>query len=39
MKQSRWNVEQLIITEIIATIGTQLGPGAVGIGVAPVARR
>jgi fatty acid-binding protein DegV len=39
MMQSRWKVEQLIITELSPTIGSQVGPGAVGIGVAPVARR
>jgi DegV family protein with EDD domain len=39
MMQSRWKVERLIITELSTTIGAQVGPGAVGIGVAPVARR
>ena len=38
MMRGRWNVEQLIVTELSATIGAQLGPGAVGIGVAPVGR-
>jgi fatty acid-binding protein DegV len=32
-------VERLIVTELSATIGSQLGPGAVGIGVAPVAKQ
>jgi DegV family protein with EDD domain len=39
MMASRWNVERVIVTELSATIGSQLGPGAIGIGVAPVARR
>ncbi len=38
MMRKRWNVERLIVTELTSTIGSQLGPGAVGIGVAPVAR-
>jgi DegV family protein with EDD domain len=37
MMQSRWNVARLIVTELSPTIGSQVGPGAVGIGVAPVA--
>jgi fatty acid-binding protein DegV len=32
---SRWPVSRLIVTDLSATIGSQLGPGAVGIGVAP----
>ncbi|MGH2610141.1 MAG: DegV family protein [Tepidiformaceae bacterium] len=39
MLRSRWKVERLIIADLSSTIGSQLGPGAVGIGVAPVARR
>lgn len=39
MMEARWNVERVIVTELSATIGSQLGPGTVGIGVAPVARR
>lgn len=35
--RSRWSVEQLVITELSSTIGSQVGPGAIGIGVAPVA--
>ncbi|HEX6032030.1 MAG TPA: DegV family protein [Tepidiformaceae bacterium] len=38
MMRGRWNVERLIITELSATIGSQVGPGAIGIGVAPVLR-
>lgn len=33
---ARWNVARTIITELSPTIGSQLGPGAVGIGVAPL---
>jgi DegV family protein with EDD domain len=33
----RWPVERLIVTELSPTIGSQLGPGAVGIGVCPAA--
>jgi DegV family protein with EDD domain len=33
--QRRWNVVRTIITELSATLGSQLGPGAVGIGVSP----
>lgn len=36
--RDRWNVEQVVITELSATIGSQMGPGAVGIGIAPVER-
>ncbi|GAB4328385.1 MAG: DegV family protein [Dehalococcoidia bacterium] len=32
----RWNVARTIITELSPTIGSQIGPGAVGIGVAPL---
>lgn len=35
MMRARYQVEKLVITELSATIGSQLGPGAVGIGVAP----
>ena len=35
MMKSRYHVERLIVTELSATIGSQLGPGALGIGVAP----
>lgn len=33
--RASWQVERLIVTELSAAIGSQLGPGAVGIGVAP----
>ncbi len=33
--QRRWNVVRTIVTELSATLGSQLGPGAVGIGVSP----
>jgi fatty acid-binding protein DegV len=39
MMRTRWRVEELIVTNLSATIGSQLGPGALGIGVAPVARQ
>ena len=39
MMRARWRVEELIVTNLSGTIGSQLGPGAVGIGVAPVARQ
>jgi DegV family protein with EDD domain len=39
MVTDRWTVERVVVTEISATIGSQVGPGAVGIGVAPVARK
>lgn len=32
----RWDVAETIMTELSPTIGSQLGPGAVGIGVAPL---
>lgn len=32
---ARWPVAHMVTTELSATIGAQLGPGAVGIGVAP----
>ena len=31
----RWTVDRLVVTELSSTLGAQLGPGAVGIGVAP----
>lgn len=34
--RARWDVADLIITELSATMGSQFGPGAVGIGVAPM---
>jgi fatty acid-binding protein DegV len=33
---ARWPIAELVVTELSATIGSQLGPGAVGIGVAPL---
>jgi DegV family protein with EDD domain len=33
--QRRWNVVRTIITDLSATIGSQVGPGAIGIGVSP----
>jgi DegV family protein with EDD domain len=33
--EARWEVSKLIVTELSATFGSQLGRGAVGIGVAP----
>jgi DegV family protein with EDD domain len=33
--QRRWNVVRTVITELSSTLGSQLGPGAIGIGVAP----
>jgi DegV family protein with EDD domain len=33
--RDRYQVSRLVITELSATYGSQLGPGAVGIGVAP----
>jgi len=33
--EANWNVTRAITTELSATIGTQLGPGTVGIGIAP----
>ena len=30
-----WDVERTVITELSPTIGSQLGPGSVGIGVCP----
>ncbi len=35
--RQNWNVARLEITELSATIGSQLGPGAIGIGTAPAA--
>jgi DegV family protein with EDD domain len=35
MMRERWPVAQAVVTELSATIGAQVGPGAVGIGVAP----
>jgi DegV family protein with EDD domain len=35
MAQASLDIARLIVTELSATIGSQLGPGAVGIGVAP----
>ena len=35
MMRARYKIETLVITELSATIGSQLGPGALGIGVAP----
>ena len=31
----RWDVVRLEMTELSPTFGAQLGPGAVGVGVAP----
>lgn len=33
--QRRWAVVRTIVTELSATLGSQLGPGAIGIGVSP----
>ena len=33
--QQRWPVADALVTELSATIGAQLGPGAIGIGIAP----
>jgi len=33
----RWKITYAITTDLTSTIGSQLGPGAIGIGVAPVA--
>jgi DegV family protein with EDD domain len=35
----RWRVERLVTTELSPTFGSQLGPGAIGIGAAPVLKR
>lgn len=35
--RARWNVARLTITDLSATIGSQLGPGTIGIGIAPAA--
>jgi DegV family protein with EDD domain len=35
--QARWDIARLVITELGSTLGSQLGPGTIGIGVAPVA--
>jgi len=32
-----WHVTHAVITDLTSTIGSQLGPGAIGIGLAPVA--
>jgi len=34
--RARWNVAELVIGELTATHGSQLGPGAIGIGVCPL---
>jgi DegV family protein with EDD domain len=36
LMQERWKVEKLAVTDLSPTYGSQLGPGAIGIGVAPV---
>jgi DegV family protein with EDD domain len=36
MMNACWTVRRTIVTELSPTIGSQLGPGAVGIGVAPL---
>lgn len=33
--EARWDVARLIVTGLSATLGAQLGPGTVGVGVAP----
>jgi fatty acid-binding protein DegV len=33
--RQQWNIVRLEITELSPTFGAQLGPGAVGVGVAP----
>ncbi|MGH2633885.1 MAG: DegV family protein [Tepidiformaceae bacterium] len=33
----RWNIARASTSDLTSTIGSQLGPGAIGIGVAPVA--
>lgn len=35
LMQRRWNVVRTIVTELSVTIGTQVGPGSIGIGVSP----
>ncbi|MGE5596589.1 MAG: DegV family protein, partial [Hyphomicrobiales bacterium] len=35
LAKQRWDVARIVTTELSATVGAQLGPGAVGIGVAP----
>ncbi len=35
MMRERWKVARLFITPLSMTIGSQVGPGAIGIGVAP----
>jgi DegV family protein with EDD domain len=35
MMEKRWKVDRLIQSELSSTFGSQLGPGSVGIGVAP----
>jgi DegV family protein with EDD domain len=35
--RARWEVARMVITELGSTLGSQLGPGTVGIGIAPVA--
>jgi DegV family protein with EDD domain len=35
----RWKVARLVTTELSPTFGSQLGPGAVGVGAAPVLKR
>jgi fatty acid-binding protein DegV len=37
LARETYPVERLIITELSATFGSQLGPGAAGIGIAPAA--
>ncbi len=39
MAQSHHRVARLVMTHLSPTIGSQLGPGAIGIGVAPVAEK
>src|SRR5439155_27370548 len=35
LMEKRWKVARLVTTELSPTFGSQLGPGSVGIGVAP----
>lgn len=35
--RARWSVARMVVTELGSTLGSQLGPGTIGIGVAPVA--
>lgn len=34
---AHWDIERAITSDLTSTIGSQLGPGAIGIGIAPLA--